>query len=135
MGTIAELLGGRDLSPFEEKSIGTTSITLASPQNPNTPPTASDTPTTHEVVTTSNPTQTLVTPEEILISALLEETGLEPSQTRAELQLRADLDMDDLSLYAVVTVIERSLKRNFTDEDIRAWETIGDMLNAVTTNR
>ena len=49
----------------------------------------------------------------------------------AELTLRGDLDMDDVSLYAVVARVEREAKVAFTDAQIEEWETLGDLLDAV----
>ena len=39
---------------------------------------------------------------EAAMEAVLDEVELEPAQARGELSLRGDLDMDDVSLYAVV---------------------------------
>ena len=45
--------------------------------------------------------------------------------------LRGDLDMDDVSLYAVVARVEREAKVALTDAQIEEWETLGDLLDAV----
>ena len=49
------------------------------------------------------------------MEAVLNESGLEPAKARGELTLRGDLDMDDVSLYAVVARIEREAKLRITD--------------------
>lgn len=110
MGTIGDLLGGLDLSAFggDDSTDQTTNTEQHSaPGEPNS-----------EV-------------EEVVMAALLEHTTLTPQSARADLTLRGDLDMDDLQLYAVVVAVERSLKRSFADQDIRQWQTIGDILDAV----
>ncbi len=48
---------------------------------------------------------------------------LEPAQKRGELTLRGDLDMDDVSLYAVVARVEREAKVTLTDAQV---EEVGD---------
>lgn len=70
------------------------------------------------------------TPEEIVLEALLEETGFDPASARLDLTLRGDLDLDDLQLYAVIAVVERALRRSFPDIEIASWETLGDFLDA-----
>lgn len=70
------------------------------------------------------------TPEEIVLQALLEETGFDPASARLDLTLRGDLDLDDLQLYAVIAVVERALKRTFPDAEIASWATLGDFLDA-----
>ena len=65
------------------------------------------------------------------MQAVLDEVELEPAQARCELTLRGDLDMDDVSLYAVVARVEREAKVALTDAQIEEWETLGDLLDAV----
>ncbi len=123
MGTIGDLLGGLDLSSFATAEEGvSTDLT----------PTETVTSVEEEVGTSStNLNQADATPAEIAMQAVLDETGLEPTAARAQLRLREDLDMDDLSLYAVVSVIERALKRHFPDTEVRSWVTLADLLSAV----
>ena len=67
------------------------------------------------------------------MEAVLDEADLEPAHARAELTLRSDLDMDDVSLYAVVARIEREAKVGFSDAQIEGWQTLGDLLDAAAT--
>ena len=68
---------------------------------------------------------------EAAMDAILDEADLAPGDARAELTLRGDLDMDDVSLYAVVARVEREAKVALTDAQIEEWETLGDLLDAV----
>ena len=68
---------------------------------------------------------------EAAMEAVLDEADLAPADARAELTLRGDLDMDDVSLYAVVARVEREAKVALTDAQIEEWETLGDLLDAV----
>lgn len=68
---------------------------------------------------------------EAAMEAILDEADLAPVDARAELTLRGDLDMDDVSLYAVVARVEREAKVALTDAQIEEWETVGDLLDAV----
>lgn len=124
MGTIGDLLGGLDLSSFaaaEDEGVST-----------DVTPTETVANAEEEVGTSSaNLNQADATPAEIAMQAVLDETGLEPAAARAQLRLREDLDMDDLSLYAVVSVIERALKHHFADVEVRSWVTLADLLSAV----
>lgn len=67
---------------------------------------------------------------EVAMDAVLDEVELDPGDARAELTLRGDLDMDDVSLYAVVARIEREARVQLTDAQVDAWETLGDLLDA-----
>ena len=69
---------------------------------------------------------------EAAMEAVLDEADLAPGDARAELTLRGDLDMDDVSLYAVVALVEREAKVALTDAQIEEWETLGDLLDAVS---
>ena len=60
---------------------------------------------------------------EAAMEAVLDEADLAPGDARAELTLRGDLDMDDVSLYAVVARVEREAKVALTDAQIEEWET------------
>ena len=68
---------------------------------------------------------------EAAMEAILDEADLAPGDARAELTLRGDLHMDDVSLYAVVARVEREAKVALTDAQIEEWETLGDLLDAV----
>ena len=68
---------------------------------------------------------------EAAMEAVLDEADRAPADARAELTLRGDLDMDDVSLYAVVARVEREAKVALTDAQIEEWETLGDLLDAV----
>ena len=70
---------------------------------------------------------------EAAMEAVLDETDLEPAHARTELTLRGDLDMDDVSLYAVVARVEREAKVGFSDAQIEGWQTLGDLLDAAAT--
>ena len=68
---------------------------------------------------------------EAAMEAVLDESGIDPADARAELTLRRDLDMDDVALYAVVARVERESKVGFSDAQIEGWQTLGDLLGAV----
>lgn len=68
---------------------------------------------------------------EAAMEAVLDESGIDPADARAELTLRRDLDMDDVALYAVVARVEREAKVGFSDAQIEGWQTLGDLLGAV----
>ena len=67
------------------------------------------------------------------MEAILDEADLEPADVRTDLTLRGDLDMDDVSLYAVVARVEREAKVGFSDAQIEGWQTLGDLLDAAAT--
>ena len=69
--------------------------------------------------------------DEISMTAVLEETGLEPADARADLGLRDDLDLDDIALFAIVSAIEHEAGVSITDEAVRSWTTLGDLLDGV----
>lgn len=64
--------------------------------------------------------------------AALDEADLDPVDARGELTLRGDLDMDDVSLYAVVARVEREAKVTLNDSQIEQWVTLADLLDAVS---
>ena len=68
---------------------------------------------------------------EAAMEAVLDESGIDPADARAELTLRRDPDMDDVALYAVVARVEREAKVGFSDAQIEGWQTLGDLLGAV----
>ena len=69
---------------------------------------------------------------EAAMEAVLDEVELDPAAARGELTLRGDLDMDDVSLYAVIARVEREAKVALADAAIEEWVTLADLLDAVT---
>ena len=69
---------------------------------------------------------------EAAMEAVLDEAQLDPSDARGELTLRGDLDMDDVSLYAVVARVEREAKVTLSDAQVEQWVTLLDLLDAVS---
>ena len=69
---------------------------------------------------------------EAAMEAVLDEAQLDPADARGELTLRGDLDMDDVSLYAVVARVEREAKVTLADAQVEEWATLSDLLDAVS---
>ena len=69
---------------------------------------------------------------EAAMAAVLDEAELDPADARGELTLRGDLDMDDISLYAVVARVEREAKVTLNDASVEQWVTLEDLLDAVS---
>ena len=69
---------------------------------------------------------------EAAMAAVLDEAELDPASARGELTLRGDLDMDDISLYAVVARVEREAKVTLNDALVEQWVTLADLLGAVS---
>ena len=69
---------------------------------------------------------------EAAMEAVLDEAELDPADARGELTLRGDLDMDDVSVYAVVARVEREVKVTLNDAQIEQWVTLADLLDAVS---
>ena len=69
---------------------------------------------------------------EAAMEDVLDEAQLDPSDARGELTLRGDLDMDDVSLYAVVARVEREAKVTLSDAQVEQWVTLLDLLDAVS---
>ena len=69
---------------------------------------------------------------EAAMEAVLDEAELDPADARGELTLRGDLDMDDVSLYAVIARVEREVKVTLNDSQIEQWVTLADLLDAVS---
>ena len=69
---------------------------------------------------------------EAAMAAVLNEAELDPASARGELTLRGDLDMDDVSLYAVVARVEREAKVTLSDALVEQWVTLADLLGAVS---
>ena len=68
----------------------------------------------------------------IAMEAVLDEVEVDPALVRGQDTLRKDLDMDDVSLYAVVARVEREAKVALTDAQVEAWSTLGDLLDSVS---
>ncbi|WP_314128872.1 phosphopantetheine-binding protein [Schaalia odontolytica] len=68
----------------------------------------------------------------IAMEAVLDEVEVDPALVRGQDTLRKDLDMDDVSLYAVVARVEREAKVALTDAQVQAWSTLGDLLDSVS---
>jgi len=69
---------------------------------------------------------------EAAMEAVLDEAELDPADARGELTLRGDLDMDDVSLYAVVARVEREAMVTLSDSKVEEWVTLADLLDAVS---
>ena len=69
---------------------------------------------------------------EAAMEAVLDEAELDPADARGELTLRGDLDMDDVSLYAVVARVEREAKVTLNASQVEEWVTLADLLDAVS---
>ena len=69
---------------------------------------------------------------EAAMAAVLDEAELDPASARGELTLRGDLDMDDVSLYAVVARVEREAKVTLSDALVEQWVTLADLLDVVS---
>ena len=69
---------------------------------------------------------------EAAMEAVLDEAELDPADARGELTLRGDLDLDDISLYAVVARVEREAKVTLSDAQVGQWVTLSDLLDTVS---
>ena len=69
---------------------------------------------------------------EAAMEAVLDEAELDPADARGELTLRGDLDLDDISLYAVVARVEREAKVTLSDAQVEQWVTLSDLLDTVS---
>lgn len=69
---------------------------------------------------------------EAAMEAVLDEAELDPADARGELTLRGDLDLDDVSLYAIVARVEREAKVTLSDAQVAQWVTLSDLLDAVS---
>lgn len=69
----------------------------------------------------------------IAMEAVLDEVEIDPALVRGQDTLRKDLDMDDISLYAVVARVEREAKVTITDAAVEEWVTLADLLDAVSS--
>ena len=117
MGSIADLLGDQlraGLAQLVEPE--------ASDEAPGAAPASSDAP----VETAQDRAR------EAAMEAVLDEAELDPADARGDLTLRGDLDMDDISLYAVVARVEREAKVTLDDASVEQWVTLEDLLDAVS---
>ena len=117
MGSIADLLGDQlraGLAQLVEPG--------ASDEAPGAAPASSDAP----VETAQDRAR------EAAMEAVLDEAELDPADARGDLTLRGDLDMDDISLYAVVARVEREAKVTLNDASVEQWVTLEDLLGAVS---
>ena len=62
-----------------------------------------------------------------LLEAVAAETGCEQADLQPATELRAQLDFDDLSLYAVVARLEGELGEKRSDNQIAKCETLGQL--------
>ena len=69
---------------------------------------------------------------EAAMEAVLDEAELDPADARGELTLRGDLDLDDVSLYAIVARVECEAKVTLSDAQVEQWVTLSDLLDAVS---
>ncbi len=69
---------------------------------------------------------------EAAMEAVLDEAELDPADACGELTLRGDLDLDDVSLYAIVARVEREAKVTLSDAQVEQWVTLSDLLDAVS---
>ena len=117
MGSIADLLGDQlraGLAQLVDSD--------ASDETPGAAPASSD-----STVETAQDCA-----REAAMAAVLDEAELDPADARGELTLRGDLDMDDVSLYAVVARVEREAKVTLNDALVEQWVTLADLLDAVS---
>lgn len=139
MGTIGDLLGidlaaafaqdtsdAADLDQTQGEAPASEPSANTSPGLPNDgAPAETNTADAHPNTQAANPRH------EAVLAAIVAETNLEPSDARLDLTLSGDLDLDTLGLYAVVAAIEHEVRCTFTDEAVRSWQTLGDILDAV----
>ena len=120
MGSIADLLG-------DQLRAG-----LAQLVDPDADGEAPDTAQASSVGSSSASPTAAELAREAAMEAVLDEAELDPAQARGELTLRCDLDMDDVSLYAVVARVEREAKVTLNDSQVEEWVTLADLLDAVS---
>ena len=68
----------------------------------------------------------------IAMEAVLDEAEIDPVRVRGRDSLRGDLDLDDISLYALVARIEREAKVTLADAEVEAWVSLSDLLDSVS---
>ncbi|MFR2393224.1 MAG: acyl carrier protein [Varibaculum cambriense] len=64
-----------------------------------------------------------------LLEAVAAETGSEQADLQPATELRAQLDFDDLSLYAVIARLEGELGEKRSDTQIAECETLGQLVS------
>ena len=72
---------------------------------------------------------------EAVWAAIIDETGVEPEHASNSLGLVQDLDMDELSRWAVVAMIERDLKCTIADAEVHTWNTVDDIIHSLRPTR
>ena len=117
MGSIADLLGDQLRAGLAQ---------LVDPDASDEAPSAAPTSSETAVETAQDRAR------EAAMAAVLDEAELDPADARGELMLRGDLDMDDISLYAVVARVEREAKVTLSDALVEQWVTLADLLGAVS---
>ena len=117
MGSIADLLGDQLRAGLAQ---------LVDPDSSDEVPGAVPASSESAVATTQDRAR------EAAMEAVLDEAELDPADARGELTLRGDLDMDDVSLYAVIARVEREVKVTLNDAQIEQWVTLADLLDAVS---
>lgn len=117
MGSIADLLGDQLLAGFAQ---------LVDPDAFDEAPDAAPASSENAAETAQDRAR------EAAMEAVLDEADLDPADARGELTLRGDLDMDDVSLYAVVARVEREAKVALNDSQIEQRVTLADLLDAVS---
>ena len=68
----------------------------------------------------------------IAMEAVLDEAEIDPVRVMGRDSLRGDLDLDDISLYALVARIEREAKVTLADAEVEAWVSLSDLLDSVS---
>ena len=117
MGSIADLLGDQLRAGLAQ---------LVNPDVPDEAPDAAPASSESAAETAQDRAR------EAAMAAVLDEAELDPASARGELTLRGDLDMDDVSLYAVVARVEREAKVTLSDALVEQWVTLADLLDAVS---
>ena len=68
----------------------------------------------------------------IAMEAAVDEAEIDPARVRGRDSLRGDLDLDDISLYALVARIEREAKVTLADAEVETWVSLSDLLDSVS---
>ena len=109
MGTIADLLGYALEEPHDPDTSGITAPPVGQTRTDGSPVPTSD---------------------EVVMSAVLEETDFDPADARADLTLAGDLDIDELGRWAIAADVEHALRTTFPDAQVESWSTLDDILTA-----
>lgn len=67
---------------------------------------------------------------DVVLGAISEETGLSAEEIDLQDTLDSQLSLFGLPLWSVVAQVEHELKVQFEDQQISAWETVADVLEA-----